>query len=740
MPNENVRDTHAHTHTIREMEGAGEGQESASGVRLASVERPPHRRLHIAWGAGNELHVCDISTSGARSRSVLRTEREESSSGGHREAATKHTVVKWGWQSGAERRICYDCIQPWLDIQKKRTMGLSSDSNWWSIVMEYSQRVSEVLGRQDDVRVPRGTPANEEDLWIGMRRIVWELLEIFYVNQPLSLTNQIQDFVAWLQRNSQILTGFDSGVTPVEAMLKGLYECNIPEMEDRYWLCIHLLVSLGFNEAAIDLLSIHSAWTRWQNKDTAVRAQFEILESLMTILQKMPRLAGSSVSPLGAKVFTNVSDYGLYKSKWSLACRQLLQNDMLWQECSQSNEMTAKGGKTILSILLGEESALKSCTRTWIELLCTQLLHRYPTIDSLSELSSLAEYCIDQCSTNMKVIVDILLAILNDNVQEVISLASQTLGPWFMAHAPDLLDARQELHLTEVLRKPVKGRQGNQFEFFVLDFAEALMTNCSTWQTVCEYLAWCPTCGESALQVFLSHLPVTTQDDKMILQALEIAERHGLPACAAQMCRALGLRRWQQGQLGSAVLWLKRGHDDRRLKHLAQKVFKQVEGILLNDTGGVQPQVEAGYLEGMLLFTDEFGETANDGPLSILQHLQLFHAKISKALNAASPQEAFQHGLEAKDAVLQLVGSQTPKKLWLAVLFRAIPLLESDTILFNLEETTMLLERLSELTLSYNTEDILADYLPIESRNIKLQGTQLALARNMARCMLDARC
>jgi nuclear pore complex protein Nup85 len=621
-------------------------------------------------------------------------------------------------------------------------MGLASDTSWWTKVLEYSQRVGQVLGRQDDVRVPRGTPTNDEDLWIAIRRIVWELLEIFYVNQPLSLSAQVQDFAAWLQRNSQILTGFDSGVVPIEAMLKGLYECNIPEMEDRYWTCIQLLVMLGFNEAAIDLLSMHSAWTRYQNKDTAVRAQFEILESLITILQKSPRLAGSSVAPLGAKVFNNVTDYSLYRSKWSLACRQLLQNDMLWQECSQSNEMTTSGAKSILNILLGQENTLKDCTRTWIELLCSQLLHRYPTIDSLSELSSLAEYCIDQSSENLKVIVDILQAILNDNVQEVISQCSQTLGPWFMAHAPDLLDARQELHLTEVLRKPIKGRQGNQFEFFVLDFAEALMTNTSTWQTVCEYLAWCPTCGESALQIFLSHLPINTQEDKIVLQALEIANRHGLPACAAQLCRTLGLSRWQQGQLGSAVLWLKRGHDDRRLKYLGQQVFKQVEGSLLNDTaaGGVQPQLEMGYLKDMLLFTDEFGgensaENGNGGPLAMLQHLQLFHAKISKSLNAKSTEEAYKHGMEAKDAVLHLVGNQTPKKLWLAVLWFAIPLLESEQLLFNLEETTSLLERLHELTLSYNSEEILAEYLPNE-RNLKLQGTQLALARNMARAIL----
>ncbi len=108
---------------------------------------------------------------------------------------------------------------------------------------------------------------------------------------------------------------------------------------------------------------------------------------------------------------------------------------------------------------------------------------------------------------------------------------------------------------------------GQQFERFVVEFTEALMPNTSMWQTVCDYLAWCPTWGEGALQNYLERLPVSRADDKEVLQALEVADRHGLPASAAQICRTLGVSRWQQGQRGSAVLWLRRGHDDRRVKH-----------------------------------------------------------------------------------------------------------------------------------------------------------------------------
>lgn len=528
---------------------------------------------------------CLISVVGVQDEGASRAEPPSQSTS----SSSKLTVVKWGWQSGSERRICYDCLQPWIEIQKQRTSGRATDASWSATILEYSERVSEVLGRQDDVRVPREVPATEEDVWVAFRRVVWELLEIFYVRQPPSLNAQIQDFLGWLQRNSQVIASLgaeDADAVPssLDAMLRSVYERQFPETDESYWPCVRLLVFLGFNEAAIDLLGIHSAWQRWQNRDPAARAQFEILESLMTVLQKMPRLAGSSAgTALGAKVFENVSDYNLYKSKWSLACRQLLQNEALWRECCETSSETSEGAKALLSGLLGQESTLREDTRSWPELLCSQLLHRYPTVDSLSELSSLAEYCVGKSESGSEVISDILLAIFSDGVQEVISLCSRALGPWFMAHAPELILARPaRRELREVLM-PIRGRLGNQFEFFVLDFAEALMTNPGMWQTVCEYLAWCPTCGETALQTFLSHLPLADLDDGATLVALQIANMHGLPAVAAQMCRSLGLRCWALGQLERAAYWLRRGHDDGRLRLLGSEASGDREQERLSD-------------------------------------------------------------------------------------------------------------------------------------------------------------
>ena len=86
-----------------------------------------------------------------------------------------------------------------------------------------------------------------------------------------------------------------------------------------------------------------------------------------------------------------------------------------------------------------------------------------------------------------------------------------------------------------------------------------------------------------ALQTFLSHLPLADLDDGATLVALQIANMHGLPAVAAQMCRSLGLRCWALGQLERAAYWLRRGHDDGRLRLLGSEASGDREQERLSD-------------------------------------------------------------------------------------------------------------------------------------------------------------
>ena len=704
-----------------------DGEDDGS-VCLATATTSPGRRMHFSWGLGNSLHLCDVAIS------PTPTTPPGADGGG---AGCKHTVVKWGWQSASDRRLCYDCIAPWRDVQKRRTLGQTSGAAWAAQVAEYSRIVGAVLGSRDDGGIPAGRARSDDDLAVALRRIVWELLDVFFVTR--TALEQVHKFVGWLQSNSQVMTGFERGVTPVGTMVDEVSAMDIPEVEDSYWKATLLLVALGLTEPAIDLLGMHSAWMRWQNKDAAAAAQFEVLESLITLLQKMPRLSGSeSLSQHSGRAFTSVNEFSNYRAKWVGACTQFLRNERLWQNCAQNSPETVAWVKKILGVLVGDETVLEEATRTWSELLCAQLIHCYPSINSMSELCSLSEYCIEKIPSQSAVVVDLVLAILKDEVQEVVSLCSRSMGPWFMAHCGDLFDAAEEGPSYVGLRKPIAGRLGNQFEFFVLDFAEALMTNVSTWSSVCEYLAWCPTCGENALRVFLSGLPIVYDDDTMVMQALDIADKHGMPAVAAKLCRVVGMQRWHEGQLGSAVAWLKRGHDERCLKHLAQEIFEWIQGMLLQDDGGAARSFDEASMRDMLSFANETSASDDDGSLAMLHHLQIFQSKLSDALNAHTKEDAYASGVEAKSAVLHLIGPRTPKKLWLAIIYRAVPLLEFAQCLFDFDETMMLMERLHDVTLAYDSDAILKDYTSEEAKQSKLDASRLALTNNLSRCVLSS--
>lgn len=60
-----------------------------------------------------------------------------------------------------------------------------------------------------------------------------------------------------------------------------------------------------------------------------------------------------------------------------------------------------------------------------------------------------------------------------------------------------------------------------QAEFYILEYASALMTTPQTWELAVDYLAWCPVHGQAALQRFLEQLPVGQESEDLALKALQ---------------------------------------------------------------------------------------------------------------------------------------------------------------------------------------------------------------------------
>ena len=65
---------------------------------------------------------------------------------------------------------------------------------------------------------------------------------------------------------------------------------------------------------------------------------------------------------------------------WQAQIQQLLQDQGLWARAAAAERATAEGVRALLSILLGDDSALLAATATWLEYLSAQALHVYPTL------------------------------------------------------------------------------------------------------------------------------------------------------------------------------------------------------------------------------------------------------------------------------------------------------------------------------------------------------------------------
>ena len=67
----------------------------------------------------------------------------------------------------------------------------------------------------------------------------------------------------------------------------------------------------------------------------------------------------------------------------------------------------------------------------------------------------------------------------------------------------------------------------------------------------------------------------------MALKALELAQRHGLTATAAGLCRRLGRTAAQEGRFGAALQWMMRAHDPAACAELVAPLLVQVQRLLL---------------------------------------------------------------------------------------------------------------------------------------------------------------
>ena len=65
-----------------------------------------------------------------------------------------------------------------------------------------------------------------------------------------------------------------------------------PEDATGYWSCFCALVALGWTDAAVDLVHLHSCWDEWRMGKASAKPHAELLEAVVALLRCAPRLEG----------------------------------------------------------------------------------------------------------------------------------------------------------------------------------------------------------------------------------------------------------------------------------------------------------------------------------------------------------------------------------------------------------------------------------------------------------------
>ncbi|XP_022103342.1 nuclear pore complex protein Nup85-like [Acanthaster planci] len=510
--------------------------------------------------------------------------------------------------------------------------------------------------------------------------LIWSLCEILFVETLPGgvVLQQLQD---WLKLH------FTEG----DRLAREVLESEDLLINDKYWRAVYIYVMQGRLAEARHLLSLHVQ----QQQDT-----LHVFARMDKLMRDMPVFGASSRQSL--------AEFDLRWRHWQDQCRQCLEDNTF---------ISYSHLHAICKILSGDLSVLSEqgdVIASWYQMLVTKLLYCNPTVRAL-DLQHHAKACIDELggSSRMNAVDNILMAAFEFDVHQVIKASSATMSNWwFVAHLADLL------HHCGKLDSHQLNFGSNLREFLLLEYASTLMSHNSLWQVVAGYLDHCPEFGRHYLELFIERVPL--QSERKATKVLRVCEEREMTEQVRSICKVLGMRALQQGQLGSALSWCIRSKDAAFATFLSDRFLAEY-----SLGGGFSNLDLIDNLGAAMLLSDR---------LTFLGKYREFHKLYERG--------EFQ---EAASLLLSLLTAKlAPKSFWLILLTDVLPLLELEELIFSSQQTYELLHCLHELTQWFASED----YLRSEAATRKTKGQQeleteklellkLALARNLARAIQE---
>ncbi|XP_072959787.1 nuclear pore complex protein NUP85 [Typha angustifolia] len=688
--------------------------------------KPPIFRVYVSWSRGNLLHVTCL-----RPPPDPDTMGGSGDEGSEEEIGGKVVEVKLGTDDGEiseaqRRRIAYGSVPPFALLQSRknslaalsRMPSSSIRTEWWQHVLEYSNSISSLLGEPSS----RPTDVIEDPKMVlqpveepTSLKAAWQLMEIFYVDKQLSswLPERLVD---WLADYDSLLSRTEGTIYSRLARLqKKLVNLQVIEDDPDYWEGLSAALTVGWLDIVVKLLRLHGSYREDQldNRET----ENGLVEAIAVLVSIMPRMRPDIPEGRLGQCCKTKPDFMKAWEKWRGHISKL-ECSAFWVQCG--HHRTRDGLRNLLQIMLGNIKNITAATCHWLELFISHFIFIRPFTVGLEGMHNLAQKCMQlKPSSISNGLLSLLIGILGDNPEVVLAECSKSFGSWMVAHAIELLAADSD-YTDALLHEELYNLGGVSIEeLHRLVYAQVLSSHTLTWQIAPTYLASCPKQGLGLLEILLCKQPV--QSHQITLKTLEICRLYELENISSGIMKIAGMYHWKHGRKGSGIYWFQQARDIVRLDRIAQQLFESI-GKSLSDDSFKQ-------WEGLIeLLGSDVGTSRG---LEFLHKYRDFKRSLQEVLEGKDASAA----RRTMESLIQLMRNpSTPQRFWLPLLHDSVKLLNwKGHPLLNAAETTLLLNKLQELSIAKLRPDFCDANLPSQS----LSSVRLALASNLGRAFLE---
>lgn len=626
------------------------------------------------WGLGNQIFLYAGSRPLPDGPSGLLTDN----------ALIHH--VKWDTEMHRPipRKLVSESRGTFMNLQKqkpqddsaitKRTHMLKFSREYRSIIKAASKELHQSLVQGISLH-DGDSECRREDIVAQLE--MFEMIELLWSLCEILFIDFVSEGLVLKQLLDWLRLRFCDGDHKAQEVVKS----QLAEGHSDYWEAIYSLLLQGRIEETRHLLSLHSNF------------KSELFTFVDILLRKMPLF--TSMTGL------SVAEFEMKWHQWQDECTRLMEDGTF----ASDNNLSV-----ICRILAGDDRiflALKDMLGTWYCMLISRLFYQKPYIKAI-ELFFHSQFCIEAFGgmSSLTPWDQIILAAVELNIHRVIRDCSSSFSSWwFVSHLTDLLYHRGTLE-PRTLNFGSDSR-----EFLLLEYATSLMSHHSLWQVGIQYLEHCPVYGKHYIAQFLEHIPLETE--RKAQKVLKLCEKYNLTEQAKSICKVMAMKALHNKRLGSALSWSLKSKNSSFSAFIADKFLSEY--------------TNAGTFSSLDLIDNLGSSMVLSTKLTFLGKYREFHRLYgSKDFKKAA------------ELLLSLLSARiAPKRFWPSLLHDAIPLLEAKMVIFSSEQTYELLHCLEELDMSKTLDQTLSRQLGTNDLGENLDVIRLALARNLARAIVE---